>query len=476
MTLALEPDILDTEDEDEKVEVSKYDEQLADLADRSWPLGVNDRVRFDRSNKRWLTWQKHRWVDDEAPAYRLLVERALAWMVATKNSKIRTAISSLLNVAKQEAVMKALSRRVGIRLEGNEFDQDPFLLGCTNGVVDLRTGELLTEGIPGDYITKSIRLPYDPDAPEPTLFLQFLRDVMSGDEEMTAYLLGILGYSLFGYQREQKFWMFVGQGQNGKGTLTKVIHWILDEYAVFAQSTLYMKSRFGEASSDKPRPDLIALQGVRFAPTSEPVGGSFNDEMVKHHTGDDPIRARTLFVGRQVEFRPTHTLIFLTNDPPKTEDVGLSMRRRVRIVEFNERFEGDREDKDLEKKLKEEAPGILRFLIGAAKFYYENGLPEPAKVTLASAEYIEENDPLTLFVRDACVIDRHVKTNSRVLYDAYQDWALANEIQVMSMTGFGLAIQHRQSVKRHRERSGSYYMGIRPRNAGEIGDASEDED
>ena len=56
---------------------------------------------------------------------------------------------------------------------------------------------------------------------------------------------------------------------------------------------------------------------------SEPNGGGqFNDEMVKAHTGDDPIRARALYSNDYAEFRPTHTIMIAANTPPKVSDVG----------------------------------------------------------------------------------------------------------------------------------------------------------
>jgi phage/plasmid-associated DNA primase len=53
--------------------------------------------------------------------------------------------------------------------------------------------------------------------------------------------------------------------------------------------------------------------------------------MLKAHSGSDFIEARTLHSKTFKTFQPTHKIVFLTNNPPRTEDVGPSMQRRVRM-------------------------------------------------------------------------------------------------------------------------------------------------
>ena len=95
---------------------------------------------------------------------------------------------------------------------------------------------------------------------------------------------------------------------------------------MFASSAMYMRSKHGDPGSAGPRADLMALQGKRFLTPAEPVQGAFNDELVKHHTGGDPVRARALHSNTELQFPPTWTIFFLTNNPPKLEDVGTIRR------------------------------------------------------------------------------------------------------------------------------------------------------
>src|ERR1700752_2514938 len=116
---------------------------------------------------------------------------------------------------------------------------------------------------------------------------------------------------------------------------------------------------------------------------SEPPGRQFDEQLLKAHTGEDVIVARDLYgkSSQMLEFPPTHKIVFLTNDPPKTEDVGVSMRRRVRIVRFEQDYTGPRADLLLEERLRGEVAGIARRLAQFAKLWYQTGLAEPAAVT-----------------------------------------------------------------------------------------------
>jgi putative DNA primase/helicase len=449
----------DDEGHDNTPEKGTQDDRFAALLDRPFPQGLADRVRYDHSAKRWHYWDKAHWRVDKTKHVRLMVrERVDLWMRSTQSAADVKMYAALFNESKKTSVLDALSSRQGIAMVGDEWDPDPYLLGVKNGIVDLRTATLIRDERPDLLVTRSCRASYDPArAGDCPLFLKFLSEITGGDLEVQRYLLRLFGYALFGHQAEQKFWLFVGQGNNGKGVLTKLIAWIMGDYAAFPASSLYMRSKW-EPSASAARADLMALLGLRFTPTSEPVAGTFNDEMVKHHTGDDPIRARALYSNVEIEFRPTHTLIFSTNNPPKVEDVGKSMQRRVRVVHFLEDFSGERADNNLETTLRSEADAILSLLVQSACAWFDEGLPEPAIITEWSRAYIEDNDPISEFVHDRCLVAPRETAPAKLLYDEYADWARKNTDETLTMTAFGNAMSRR--FRKAKTMKGASYLGI----------------
>lgn len=450
--------------------LTNRDDHLGDLL---LDVGFGEDVRYDHLRNRWLTWNGVRWRPDlTRRVYDMVRDYGVKLVDAAdarpEPGEFRKMLLPLFDTGKKESVLKGLSAREGIAMTGNEWDTDGYLVGFDNGIMDLRAGEWYERPDPSLMVSKSVRMDWDPAATCPT-FDWFLSDILDGDEELVAYLRRLIGYSLIGTQNEQKFWMWVGRGSNGKGVLARTLHHVFGDYAEAPADTLYMRTRFGASKSDAARPDLMRLQSIRYTYMSEPPGGQFNEEMLKAHTGEDSIIARDLYgkAGQMATFQPTHKIIFLTNDPPKTDDVGVSMRRRVRVVRFEQDY-SENPDRTLEDRLKEERAGIINLAIREALAWIAEGMPEPARVIEWSNAYIEENDPLAPFIAERCEVGQRVVGPAHSLWASYEDWATQKGIEAMSLTGFGNALGRK--FKKVRTKTGNVYHGIRAKNAMELAD------
>lgn len=448
------------------------DDHLGDLL---LEVGFGDDIRYDHLRSRWLVWNGVRWRPDTTRKTYDMVRDYGNRLIETSDDRqepgeFRKMLLPLFDTGKKESVLKGLSARPGIAMSGNEWDQDGYLVGFENGIMDLREGTWYEKPDPATMVSKSVRVDWDPKAECPA-FEEFLDQIMGGDAELVAYLKRIIGYSLLGSTSEQKFWMWVGRGSNGKGVLARVLHHVFGDYAEAPSDTLYMKTRMGATKSDAARPDLMRLQSIRFTYMSEPPGNQFNEEMLKAHTGEDSIIARDLYgkAGQMAVFTPTHKIVFLTNDPPKTDDVGVSMRRRVRVIQFEQDYSVN-PDRTLEDRLKAEQQGILNLAIREALAWVNEGMPEPEAVLRWSEEYIAENDPLAEFMRDRCVIDRKEVGSSAGLWGSYEDWAAKADIATMSYTGFGNALSRRFTKVRRGAKGNVHYIGIRAKSAIELAD------
>ena len=458
------------------VHLTNRDDYLAAMLALPSPLGLGDVVRFDHSTQLWHIWNRFRWAPDRTLEIHELVRNRLALWLTSKainpDKDSAKTFMALMDFAKKVSVLKSLSSMPGIAMTGEEWDKHPELMGFENGILNLRTLTLDTAPDPALLISRSTGLDWDPNA-DVKPFFDFVSDVMGQDPALTEYLLRVLGYAMLGNNREQKFWMWVGQGQNGKGVLARVTAHALGDYAATPPDTLYMKTKYGAASSDKPRPELLKLEGTRFTYMSEPQGGQFNEELLKAHTGSDLIEARTLYSKTFKTFTPTHKVVFLTNNPPRTDDVGPSMQRRVRIIWFEQDYRDPaRDDKDIEDRLRQPVnlQGALRLLAGAASDYLSMGLPEPQKVTDWSRAYIEENDPIASFVAEMCVEQTGAEEAAGAMWKAFSGWVERNGREPMSQTGFGLAMTRKFEKKARK--TGAFYLGIRLKN---MTDVSEDD-
>jgi putative DNA primase/helicase len=347
-----------------------------------------------------------------------------------QSETLRKALLRLRMLAAISRALEALSSFPEYSTDGSDWDQEPNLLGVGNGLVDLTTGKL-RPGEPDDLVTRSTGINYVPDAKCPDT-LKFLNDIFAdhnGDPqpELRRYILTVLGAALFGHTNPQQFWLFLGPGGAGKGTLARLVAHVLggeEQYAVFPAPTLYTESRF-PPGSDRARADLIDLKGKRLAYISEPVS-PFDDLTLFNHSGGDNITARTLFSSVQLTWTPTHTIIFSANRPPAIKEVGVNMRRRLRVVPFVRTF-GDKPDTELRTKLEAESEGFLALLIRyAVKYHQDPHMLDfdraPKVVQEASKAFIEANDPLAGFVRDHVIFEQGAKTSSEKLYEAYAQW------------------------------------------------------
>lgn len=414
----------------------------ADLANAI--LGVSatfaTSVRFDHTRNQWhiLNAAGH-WAPDRTEQIHDLLEHAAraAMSIDDLDPDEIVSLTKLLDRSKAEAVLKTIARKPPIAMSGNEFDRDPFLLGVTNGVVDLRNGTV-RQGRPDDMVSRSTGLEYDPDAECPR-FEEFLGEIMSGDAERITFLRRWLGYSLLGFTREQKFSLWVGVGQNGKGVLKRIVRHVVGDYGLELPSTLYMRTKHGSARADAPRPELVELQGVRVALGSEPEGGQLNEELIKAHSGEDEIRARRLYANAILRFYPSHTINLLTNLAPAVEDVGSAMRRRLLVIPFDEVFSGSREDLNLYDALRAESVGILALLVREAVAYLEDGLGSiPVRVQMANEEYLDENNPLSEWMAARIVKDPEARTAHKTLFEDYRSWSIGQT--TISATSFGMRL------------------------------------
>ena len=367
-----------------------------------------------------------------------------------------------------ESALKALGSRAAYKTDGSIFDTQPTLLGVQNGVLDLETMTLHRPddhgaAVRGMYVSQAAAVPWPTRDVAGVMatagpFLDFLRDILGGDEDLTLYVLRLLGYCLIGTTQEEKFWLAVGRGRNGKGTLTKFVHWLLGDYATFLDPSLYIRNRWGDPGADRARPELGNLWGKRYAVTSEPVAGAFNEQMLKAHTGRDPITFRRMRSDHLWTFEPTHKLLFLTQDAPSVEDVGPSMRARARVIRFEQDYTG-REDQHLQEKLKAVAQGVLVMLAYQARDYLREGLPETPAVLAWSDEYISNNDPTSQFVAERCETGTGLRAQAALVYAAWQDWCARNDVDAGSPTRFGTQFGRR--FKSEHSRSGKHYIGVR---------------
>lgn len=321
----------------------------------------------------------------------------------------------------------------------DELDADPFLFNVQNGTLQLGVKSnpmkvRLRRHSRLDRITRIAPIGYDPDADYPR-FRQFLDKVVP-DREVQHWLQRWFGYSLTADYSEQKLAAFYGEGRNGKGVLSKLVQWVIGDYA----STLQFASLLDDTRKrgSEATPDWARLPGVRAVFAGEPKKGArLDDGLIKQLTGGDDMPVRKL--NRDFfDLRPTFKFTLSFNNKPQIRDDTYGLWRRVNLVPFQVIIPEDEVDQHLLDKLKrEEGPGVLNWLIDGFRLWREQGLQAPQAILAATAEYRSESDRLGQFLEIALDPSPGTRLRSDDLYCCYKGYAEAMEFRPMSLTMFG---------------------------------------
>jgi putative DNA primase/helicase len=429
---------------------------------------AGDRVRYDHGRGRWLVWSGHRWQPDEDGSVErlwlsVLADRYRLALAADDHERQRLLIEVQTAGATNSAVSAGLELAASmepIATRADAWDPDPMLLGCSNGVVDLRSGEL-RPGRPEDMISRSTLIAYSPGADCPR-WDRFLEEVFAGDDELAEWFSLLFGSSLVGRSKELLA-VHQGRGNNGKSVAIKTLRRAIGEYAVVvAVETLVNAKREAGAAT----PDLMTLRGARIAFATEPdKAAKLRGGTLKRLVSIDQMTGRGLY-GAPSSWDPTHSLHLATNHLPAADDATEGFWRRIALVPWNVRFakpgEEDGampEDPNLAETLAGEAPGILAWAVrGAVAFAGGRSLwPFPAAVQVKTAAYRADEDKLGAFVAAKVIYEKAAEVTLNALFNAYETWC--NEEQVSPLErfksiAFGRYFDDRGRVQRFKTSAG----------------------
>jgi putative DNA primase/helicase len=294
-----------------------------------------------------------------------------------------------------------------------DWDADPFMVGTPSGTVDLRTGKVSAPR-PEDRITRLTQAGPADTADCPT-WLRFLKDSTGDDKELIHFLQQWCGYCLTGVTREHALVFVYGGGGNGKSVFMNTISGILGEYTTTAAMDTFTASR-----GDKHPTDLARLKGARLVTASETEKGhAWAEARIKSLTGGDKIAARFM---RQnfFEFLPQFKLVVIGNHKPVLHNVDDAARRRFNIVPFIKKPE--KPDRDLESKLQQEWPAILRWMIDGCIDWQKNGLVRPASVKETTEKYFSDQDLLGQWLAEKCNFKAGDDTKSDYVGALFDSW------------------------------------------------------
>ena len=438
-----------------------------------------DRLRYCYDRKRWLVWTEKVWEWDMGAKITAVAKATVRNIYHeagdepddkrrkeladhAKRSESDHRINAMIDLAQSE---------LGIPIQITQLDSDPWLFNCLNGTIDLHTGQLLPH-CKGDLITVLVPIEYQPDA-ECSRWFSFLDRITAGDTELQAYLQRAVGCSLTGDIKSEVLFFLYGLGNNGKSTFTMTIRRMMASYAERLDANDLMMKDGRHIGG--PREGIANLINKRFVLGSEMQDGRKLDvSFIKDMTGGETVKARRLYE-HEVEFMPTHKLWLYGNHKPVIADSTLSIWRRVKLIPFMVTIADNEVDPDLLTKLETELPGILSWAVRGCIDWQQYGLNEPQAVTTATARYRHEQDILSDFIEDCCILEPLPTIPKAELKEEYHRWCQDNGVEPVTQRTFKKRLEEK-GIGEGRVGKARYWKGIRLRTDSDEGILSDKSD
>lgn len=400
----------------------------------------------------WFFWDGKRWLRDLSAPLRAAKEtarriryeaaaqaeseqsaRLAAW---AKTSESRGRLEAMIALA----AVGEIADGVGLRATLDELDRHPHLLNCANGTVNLKTGKLQKHRRE-DYLTHLIDIEYDPKAVAPR-WEKFLRDVFQRDDDLLRYAQRVSGYSATGENTEKCYVTHYGPSNTGKSTYVEAVSAVLGPLAKTSAPDTFMKS--GRSNGDIKN-DLADLRDARLVNVPETEDGDeLARQLIKRVTGRNRIKARFLYK-EWFSYFPQYTIWLDTNHLPAIPYSDTATWNRVRPIPFRRVFTDAEQDRRLlDKLLREEAPGILTWVVKGAYEWYKHGLGElPLVVAESLFDYRSSQDTIGRFLADETKDDAAANTRRSLLHGEYKSFCQREGLHPVGRNDFYGALRDR---------------------------------
>lgn len=417
-------------------------------------------IRYNAAWKKWLVWNGTRWqMDDGALIHEkglLTVRNMYQELLKTDDYRERMDIEKFAilseSVRRREAFVKAASWIKELNITSDDLDSSPWLLNVRNGTINMDSGEFYPHK-QEDMISMIANADYDPDAACP-LWRQFVREIMDFNADVIQFVQKSVGLALTGDISEQTMFILYGSGANGKSTFLNTIMQILGDYAIATPTETFMRR-----TNDQISNDLARLRGTRFVTTTEAEQGRrLSEPIIKQITGNDKMTARFLY-GEYFNFTPTFKIFMATNHKPIIKGTDHGIWRRIKLIPFLTRIPDEKQDKHLEEKLKNEASGILNWLLEGMAMWRLEGLTAPSSVLEATNEYKADMDIIGTFIKECCLQIPGSTIRVRELFKNYQEWCEMNNEHAVSERFFSLRLSE-MGIEKKRTADARYWVGL----------------
>ena len=350
-------------------------------------------------------------VTDDLPLRAEIYDALKSWAI----SNIAKKITNILEVLKREA---------------QAADVPP-----QTDRIHLSNGTLLLDGsfTPGrpEIVRNRLPVSYNPDAPEPTIWLQFLDGLLFPEDIPT--LQEFIGYCLIPSNKGQRMMVIKGSGGEGKSQIGVVLSRIFGANMKDGSIGKISENRFARADlehvllcvDDDMR--MEALRQTNYVKSIVTAQGKMDLERKGKQSYQGWMFARLL--------------AFSNGDLQALYDRSNGFYRRQLVLTTRERPKDRIDDPDLAEKMKSEVEGIFLWAFAGLQRLVANNFrfteSERARESRETAK--RENNNIEDFLQSEGYILRKAdcSISSKELYEIYRMWCEENSFPALKPRSFG---------------------------------------
>lgn len=365
-----------------------------------------------------------------------------ASIARNKASLLHTIATDLENHRDRKNFNQALLARLRLRKVESMFNKNFKVLGVSNGVLDLQSGEpVFRPGMAEDYILDEVcpaafRKDYTWESVKVKQMMKLIEQFFP-DHNVRHYALKFIASTLEGGNPYKLLTVFTGNTNAGKTTLISILE---DMYG-----NLLFKYPPGHLSntprSDAPSPQLAQAVGARIGVIDEIPPGTKAEPFKREASNDSGFSRKCRENGGKN--KPSHKLIVQTNGLGRIEGMDYATLAKLVLIPFISAFDAHAPESEEEQIKRNHYPvdvelssqfvhlssAMLWIAVQYFPLYKSEGLAMPNVMVKEVENYVAKSDPYKKFAVHRIVPagnpddeeDRHMLTVQQA-YDDFTIW------------------------------------------------------
>lgn len=357
----------------------------------------------------------------------------------TEDAKMRKAATRSINVLLSHIrqIVQRLETMQEIQVDADDFDRDPYLLGVTNGVLDLHPDRRGPDGLPqllppcpSYMMTLRCRVPWNGPGVDAPTWRAFCTSSAGGDDELRHYRQRRAGSYLtatpdkileVSYDEPRN-----GEsGNTGKSSYYGAIARTMGDYGAMVPAEVFEARR-----GDKHPASLMTLKGKRFAYGAE-LDQKLDITAVKTMTGETQLQARGMGQDWQTLERTWKVAVFANGQPKIPCSPDDAIWNRVCADRWDTKVQNPLDSSEVQAIYDREGSGILAYMVQGLISFQDSGLRPPKRITALTDQYRRDQDPLASWIDECCdVTDPEAITPFAELQASRLAWLQDNDPNV----------------------------------------------